>query len=434
VHTPARTGSNPKQASDSIQRLRREVFITLEQLAMQLEPVLVPAITPIPVRVGYDAQALVSEDGGTGKGLHLRNLITSRWAEFEGYAPAGNKKEITGVLQGGSSRYLIWQQTSLPRWLSTYKPEVFLAPYNTAPIWLPRTTRLVLVLHDLIAMQKFQHDTLKKTVVNSYKRLLITPSVAQASYVLTVSEYSRRQILELFPEARVIVIPCTIPASWFELDASVSMRPSANYILLVTAAAPHKNTARALRAYASYVKHAGAGAANLRIVGLSQSGSQFRSMVSDLGVTNRVVFEPLVATATLQELYRGATAVLFPSLLEGFGIPVLEAMASGTPVVTSRGSSLSEVGGEAARYCDPFEETSIVEALLEVVRNANLREQMVRRGRVQAAKFHPDSVRPRVDSFWRRISSEHSRNACHRHGADFHEDCKSNGGRVSATH
>lgn len=399
---------------------------------MQIEPILVPAIQPIPVRVGYDAQALVSEDGGTGKGVHLRNLITSRWAKFEGYAPAGNKTQLTGVLQSGSSRYLIWQQTSLPRLLNTYKPEVFLAPYNTAPIWLPRATQLVLVLHDLIAMQKFKHDTLRKTVVNSYKRLLIMPSVAQASYVLTVSEFSRRQILKVFPDARVIVIPCTIPSSWFELCASINMRQRANYILLVTAAAPHKNTARALRAYASYVKLAGPGAANLRIAGLSQSGSHFRTMVSDLGLANRVLFEPLISTSTLQDLYRTATAVLFPSLLEGFGIPVLEAMASGTPVVTSRGSSLSEVGGEAPRYCDPLNEASIASALLEVVGNVNLREEMARKGRVRATRFHPDSVRPRIDSFWRQIASEHTTNACNRPGNGLHEHCKSNGGRVSA--
>ncbi len=287
------------------------------------------------LRVAYDARALVSGDGGTGKGIQLRNLINSRWAQFQGYAPpVARQKLTTGIVQGGNGRYLIWQQASLPRLLKPWQPDVFLAPYNTAPLLLPRHTRLVLVLHDLILLQSFGPTTTRARIVNSYRRRLIPLSVARSSYVLTVSEFSRKRILEHFPEARVIVIPCTIPESWFVAPSNLQQRD--NYILLVTGPPPHKNTARALRAYARYVGMAGAGAANLRIVGLAGAGESFPAIVHELRLDQRVTFEPFVSTATLQLLYRRAKAVLVPSLLEGFGIPVLEGMASGTPVITSQ--------------------------------------------------------------------------------------------------
>jgi glycosyltransferase involved in cell wall biosynthesis len=370
-------------------------------------PESMPAIGGAPLRVAYDARALVSGDGGTGKGIQLRNLIDSRWAQFQGYAPPAGRQTLTaGIVQGGNGRYLIWQQLSLPGLLKPWKPDVFLAPYNTAPLLLPRRTKLVLVLHDLILLESFGTTTTRARILNSYRRRLIPLSVARSSYVLTVSEFSRNRILEHFPEARVIVIPCTIPESWFVGPHDPQQRD--NYILLVTAPAPHKNTPRALRAYARYVSMAGSGAANLRIVGLAGAPKSFPAIVEELRLKEKVTFEPFVSTATLQLLYRRAKAVLVPSLLEGFGIPVLEGMASGTPVIASRSSSLSEVGGEAVQYFDPLDETSIAASIFELSEIPELSIQKVRKGHVQAARFHPQIVHRQIDEFWFRIASEHA--------------------------
>lgn len=364
----------------------------------------VPMIEPSPLRVAYDAQALVSGDGGTGKGAQLRNLINSRWAHFQGYAPSADNREFTGIVRGGNGRYLIWQQASLPRLLKPFKPDVFLAPYNTAPLWLPSGTQLVLVLHDLILLQKFRATSARMRIINSYRRRLIPFSVARSRHVLTVSEFSRNAILQYFPDTRVTVIPCTIPESWF-LPPDTS-RQRDNYILLVTGTPPHKNAARALRAYASYAKRAGADAANLRVVGLSLAGESFHSIVREAGISEKVIFEPFVSNATLQQLYRRARAVAVPSLLEGFGIPVLEAMASGTPVIASHSSSLSEVGGEAVRYFNPLDEESIAKSFYHLLATPELCLEAARRGHQQAARFHPTIVRGQVDAFWLQIASE----------------------------
>jgi glycosyltransferase involved in cell wall biosynthesis len=357
------------------------------------------------LRVAYDAWALASGDGGTGKGLQLRNLIGSRWAEFRGYAPSPTGQERTvGLVQGGSRRYLFWQQVSLPRLIKPWKPDVFLAPYNTAPLWLPRGIQLLLVLHDLILMEKFKASTLRMRIKNSYRRLLIAPSVARSSYVLTVSEFSRNQILRNFPGTRVRVIPCTVAESWFVEPAGLKERD--NYILLVTATPAHKNAARALRAYARYVGMAGTGAADLRIVGLAIGGEPFHRIVQELGLKAKVVFEPFVPTAILQQLYRRAKAVLVPSLREGFGIPVLEGMASGTPVIASHSSSLPEVGGQALYYFDPSDEKSMAKSIFELSGNPMLWSEKTREGQLQVRKYHPAIVSRQVDDFWFEIAFE----------------------------
>jgi glycosyltransferase involved in cell wall biosynthesis len=357
------------------------------------------------LRVAYDAQAFTVGNGGMGKGLQLRNLINSQWAEFRGYAPSPKGAERTaGIVHGGSRRYLFWQQVSLPRLIKPWKPDVFLAPYNIAPLWLPRGVRLLLVLHDLILMEKLKPVTTRMRVVNGYRRWMISPSVARSSCVLTVSDFSRSQILKSFPEARVQVIPCTIAESWFQEPVAQDIRD--NYILLVTAEPPHKNTARALDAYRLYAAMAGERAANLRIVGLARGHEPYRRIVAELGLEAKVRFEPFVPTAVLQGLYRLARAILVPSLVEGFGIPVLEGMSSGTPVIASLGSSLSEVGGDAAHYFDPYDAVSIAKSMFELSESPGLWQEKVKKGQEQVRKFHPEIVRRQVDEFWFHIASE----------------------------
>jgi glycosyltransferase involved in cell wall biosynthesis len=105
----------------------------------------------------------------------------------------------------------------------------------------------------------------------------------------------------------------------------------------------------------------------------------------------------------LVTLIRGARAVLFPSLYEGFGLPVLEAMQLGTPVVTSRVSSLPEIAGEAALYVDPYDINDIGRAIKTIVSDADLRAELVRRGRIQAELFSLARYRERVSDLYQKL-------------------------------
>lgn len=359
-----------------------------------------------PLSVAYDGQAFVSADRGTGKGLQLSNLLGTHLHEFVGYAPEGAIETDFPMLRQGRSGYLRWQQTSLVQMLYKQRPSVFLAPYNTAPLLVPRQTRLITVVHDLILLENFSSDSMRKHMRDRYRAFLMQRSIARSSLLITVSEFSRQEILKLFPQAHVRVIPCTIGQAWFSEAGRISLAERRNEFLLVTSTPPHKNVERALKAFARYRLAAiqkKEQPATLRIVGLFKAKDAYMPLCSQLQIADALCFEPYVSEEQLRALYRHASAVLVPSLMEGFGIPVLEAMASGTPVISSERTSLPEVAGDAAEYFNPEDVEQMASALGRVLQNASLRADLVRRGDEQKQKFSPQKIYDLAEKFWQEL-------------------------------
>lgn len=383
---------------------------TYSEIALQVSSVVRVPITmnrSKPVRVAYDAQAFLSPNGGTGKGVQLRNLLGPFASTFLGFATKGTNYADHSLIQGGIGGHRVWEQLSLPVLLRRWEVDYFLAPYNTAPLLVPKHTKLILVLHDAICLGNYSGKDFRGRVDHAYRHLLATKAVARAHAVLTVSEYSKRQILDRFPEAQVQVIPCSIASSWFDSDSRQAIQDRDNYILMVTASVPHKNASGGLKGYARYVASVGAStAARLRIVGLSNAKEKFASEAKELGVGELVDFEPYVTDAELRELYRRARILLFPSFMEGFGIPVLEAMASGTPVALSDAGSLPEVGGDAAIYFDPRDVEAMGSALTRVLSDRQMQQRMMEAGLQRAQRFHPDAVQREVQEFWNGLATQ----------------------------
>lgn len=339
-----------------------------------------------------------------GKGLYLRNLIAPYAKDFVGLATKGHTYFDYPLIQKGFPRYHLWHQASVPGLLRKLRADIFLAPYNTAPLVIPKQTQLVLVLHDLILLRRFTAATLKQQLDNEYRRMLVYRAVSRAHIVVTVSAYVKREIEEHFPGKHVHLIPNTIAHSWF-IEQPLSVEDRDNYILTITSDAPHKNAWRALEAYAALVSNYGrADVPRLRIVGLGDSPRQYCALARSLQIETLVDFEAFVPERDLQELYRRAKAALIPSLQEGFGIPVLEGMASGTPVITSQTTSLPEVGGLAARYFDPTDVGDMAHVLEEVLSNPEEQKRMIKEGLLQAKRFHPDVVGQTIRSFWDTLS------------------------------
>jgi glycosyltransferase involved in cell wall biosynthesis len=353
------------------------------------------------IKVGYDAQAFLSSNGGAGKGLQLRNLLGPYIDRFIGFASTASNLSGRPLVQEGARRYHVWQQLSLPASLRRHHIDLFLAPYNMAPRLLPSRVRLVLVLHDLILKQGFRKTAARERWMDHYRRSQIAPSVARSDIVLTVSEHARSQILDAFPRAQVRVIPCTIPAGWFDAHPPAGRE---DYLLMVTSSAPHKNAAGALEAYARYALRSGSNARPLKIVGLSRESAAYARKAEALGVAGLVSFLPFVTEEELKTLYRGAIASLLPSFAEGFGIPMLESMASGTPVIAARAASLPEVGGDAAYYFNPKDIEEMAAALSTVLGDHHLRCAMASKGRAQAQRYHPDAVGQLVRGFWHAVA------------------------------
>jgi glycosyltransferase involved in cell wall biosynthesis len=132
---------------------------------------------------------------------------------------------------------------------------------------------------------------------------------------------------------------------------------------------------------------------------------KFRHRCDALGIGDLVHIEPFLGENKLQDFYRRSRAVLAPSLMEGFGIPVLEAMASGTPVIASNAASLPEVGGRAAVYFDPRDAAAMAAALKNVLDNPERQQRMVELGLDQANKFRPEVVGRQIKAFWDELAA-----------------------------
>jgi glycosyltransferase involved in cell wall biosynthesis len=185
--------------------------------------------------------------------------------------------------------------------------------------------------------------------------------------VLTNSHFTAAEIQRCtgLPADRITVIPLGYDANHFTPGDPQGPIPQHPYLLHVGQAYPHKNLRRLLQAFAQVAP------ANpeLRLVLAGKphptETPQLQALAADLGLQQCVEFRAYVPYAELPDLYRGALAFVFPSLWEGFGLPVLEAMACGTPVITSAGSGTEEVAGDAALLVDP----GAVEALVHAIRS-----------------------------------------------------------------
>jgi len=261
----------------------------------------------------------------------------------------------------------------------------------------------IVTIHDLVPL-RLPYMTLDN---KRYFYRLIQALLRDADHIVTVSEFSRRDIMQLFgvAEGRItntyqaVTLPASVLAraeadvadeisNLFELDPG-------NYYLFVGALEPKKNVARLIDAYAAsgsrrpLVIAGGLGWQNkAELERIKDSRfSNWRladNMISKVERVRRIAYLPLGQLVTLM---RGARALLFPSVFEGFGLPVLEAMSVGTPVMTSNVTSMPEVAGDAALLVDPYDTGAMAAAIRRLDRDADLLAELSARGRVQAERF-----------------------------------------------
>ncbi len=256
---------------------------------------------------------------------------------------------------------------------------------------LPKTTATVLTVHDLIFERFPQHHTLTNRL---YLKWAMPLFVRRADAVIAVSHSTKQDLVELYgtPPAKIHVIHEGIddrfapigPPGIHRVKSKYS--PDRPYLLMVGTLEPRKNHAAALtllaRLKAEEFPH--------RLIIVGGKGWLFepiKRQVDDLGLTDDVVFAGFVGDDELPALYTGADCVVMPSLYEGFGFPVLEAMACGVPVVCSNVSSLPEVAGDAAFLVAPTDGDALHAAVRRVLTEPDLARSLAANGQRQAANF-----------------------------------------------
>ena len=353
------------------------------------------------MRIAIDARKL--RDYGIG--TYVRNLLRQlgRQDDSHEYVVFCREHDCDTVEEFGpkfravvetAGNYSVIEQFALPMDLRRAAVDLFHAPHYVLPALTP--CRSVVTIHDCIHLRFPQY--LPTRIGYAYARAQMWLATHKAARVITVSEASKRDILRYFrvPESRIDVIYNAIDERfWHEPDPEDISRTreryrlTAPFVLYAGNIKPHKNLERLIEAFHLMRQ----GSPELRDVELLIIGDEIskyatlRRAVHRHKLHKHVRFFGFVPDQTLASLYRLANAFVFPSLYEGFGLPPLEAMASGTPVIASNVSSLPEVVGDAALMIDPYEPGAIADAMRQVLTDSQLRADLRARGFIRAREF-----------------------------------------------
>ena len=309
-----------------------------------------------------------------------------------------------------AGNYSAREQLTVPYDLWRARVDLFHAPHYVVSPFTPRP--YVVTIHDCIHLRFPQY--LPNRAAHVYARAMMTVAARRASKILTVSKASKDDILHFLrvPSEKVEVV-------YNGLDQRLAASPppdeiarvrdrymlTSPFILYTGNIKPHKNVDRLIEAYALLRQR---GYENVRLLIIGEEISRFpglRRLVHRHQLHGQVRFFGFVPDATLAVLYRLASVFVFPSLYEGFGLPPLEAMATGVPVITSNVSSLPEVVGDAALLIDPLDSQAIADAIARVLSEPALRADLVRRGYERAKAFSWAKAAERIREVYTELGS-----------------------------
>jgi glycosyltransferase involved in cell wall biosynthesis len=363
------------------------------------------------MRIGIDYTAAARQQAGIGR--YTRELVTSLlaldsdhdyviFAAVGGLEPGRWEREAERLRAASAGRLTfhtlplsdewlarLWHRLRLPfpvEWLIG-PVDVFYSPDFVLPPTRP-DTRTLLTVHDLSFMR---YPGAFVPPLRQYLERVVPRAMARADRVLADSAHTRDDIVAFFgvaPDAVTVLYsgvdprfcPEPAPGERERLQAryAVDARP---YVLSVGTLQPRKNYVRLIQAFGALQRP------DTRLLIAGGQGWLYDKIIAAAARHERTTLLGFVDDADLPALYRHAELFVLPSLYEGFGLPVLEAMACGVPVVCSDTSSLPEVAGDAALLVDPLDVEALTEAMARALRDDERRETMIERGLAQAARF-----------------------------------------------
>ncbi|MEQ1814164.1 MAG: glycosyltransferase family 1 protein [Candidatus Nitrotoga sp.] len=282
----------------------------------------------------------------------------------------------------------LWSQTQLPYWANQDNLDVFWGPTHRLPRLLSNKIARVVTIHDLV--WKYAGETMRP-LNRLAEQCLMPDAIRLADRIMADSHSTAEAIANEFPRVkdriRVVHLGATALPEPLGFDTLKSLGIDRPYFLFVGTLEPRKNLRRLLEAYASLdemirkqtllVIAGGKGWGNVDLV----------SLVNSLGLRDSVRLAGYVSEAQLSTLYAHARFLAMPSLYEGFGLPLVEAMSFGVPVLTSSCSSLPEVAGDAGVLVDPHNTNSVAFGLLQILKDEALRNELAVRAKVNVARF-----------------------------------------------
>lgn len=251
-----------------------------------------------------------------------------------------------------------------------------------------RKKRTLLTIHDLAPL--YRGHPIKRKLI---KYFWFTLPARRVQKITVISESIKQELLQLVPmdAAKVEVVhDCISPAIGFEPKKTLSAKP----VLLHMGTMPNKNLDNVIRAIKGL---------DVRLIILGKLTQDYRAMLEQHGIDYENHFN--ITYEEVLDLYKKSDLVLFASLYEGFGLPILEANAIGRPVITSLVASMPEVGGDAAFYVNPLQPGSIREGILTLIENEDLREAYIQRGLENIKRFRPETIAAKYAELYNQIAS-----------------------------
>ncbi|MCD4748066.1 MAG: glycosyltransferase family 4 protein [Thermoanaerobaculales bacterium] len=347
--------------------------------------------------LALDARKLTDFGIGTYVGHLLRGLAGQEEVKLTVLARVGHEERVTGlvpearVIPVSAAGYSLAEHFSLPLALWREKIDLVHVPHYVVPLGLQGP--VVSTVHDVI--QLFYPPQRRTQLGLMYLRTLMNTTLRRSRRVITVSRTSRRDLIRLFgaDEQKLKVVPNGVdpnleqrPSSEVlqELKDRLGLRPP--LVLVVANDKPHKNLDTVLRAFHLGLRAHGLPGQLVFVGGMEPDGRLARK-VAGLGLGERVRFLGRVSQTDLHRLYHLSAALLHIALYEGFGLPILEAMLAGLPVITSNVGAMQELGEGVARLVNPLDVQEIARVLEQVLVDDPLRRRMVEAGRRRAHRM-----------------------------------------------
>jgi glycosyltransferase involved in cell wall biosynthesis len=340
------------------------------------------------MKVGINGRAFTADEpgGAVQTGIKMsQGLIRSERAETLLFG----SPSVSSVLQTeidstlcwtDSALYgLVWERTVVPRRAAATDVDVLYCPNHNGPLHkIP--CPVVVCVHDVGAERGWQ-----SRMQRLYSKTVLPRTVRAADAVVTVSEFSKREIHDVLgvPKSKIATVYNGVDEYFIGDDPGTELELPDEYVLFVGAMNPRKNIRNAVEAFRAFKRRSDT-SHELVLVGPSNS-AVFEDL--EIPADENVTYRGFVERGELKYAYRNADAFLFPSLYEGFGLPPLEAMACGTPVVASEAAALPEVLGDAAEFVDPHDVDDIVSGLDAVLADPEYGDELVERGRQRARKY-----------------------------------------------
>lgn len=301
-------------------------------------------------------------------------------------------------LVGGA--YPIWEQKALPAAARKAGCQLLHCTSNTAPVKLD--IPLIVTLHDIIYLESIslfsKGGTWYQKLGNMYRRIVVPQVVRKSSKIITVSHFEKRRIADFFgfthDDPRLVAVYNGVGEHFKPIHDEAELkrvkekyRLPDDYVFFLGNTDPKKNTIGVLMAFSKYLK---SGHPPMKLVMLDFEQKALEVLLNEIGdkeLRKQIHLTGYVKNTDLPAIYAQSKLFLYPSLRESFGIPMLEAMRCGTPVITSNTSSMPEVSGGAALLIDPFKPDEITQAMIQLMNDAALRNQLIEKGFLQSARF-----------------------------------------------